>query len=88
MRVASTSSFRKNMKKYVDQVHNDHIPLILTRSDDVNVVISSLDDYNSRAETDYLNRSPENRRRLAQSIKEINEGKVIKKTLEELRAYE
>ncbi len=88
MRVASTSSFRKNMKKYVDQVHNDHVPLILTRTDDVNVVMISLDDYNSQAETDYLNSSPENRRRLEQSIKELKAGKVIKKTMAELRAYE
>lgn len=88
MIVASTSDFRKQMKRYVDQIHNDHVPLILTRSDNVTVVIQSLDDYNALTETEYLNRSKANRRQLEKSIAQLRAGKTITKTMQELRTYE
>lgn len=54
MKVTSVSKFRKEIKRYVDEVNQDQEPLILTRSDGVSVVVTSLGAYNSYSETDYL----------------------------------
>jgi antitoxin YefM len=44
----------------------------------------SLEDYSSWEETAYLMRSPANARRLAESIEQIEKGKVVRKKLKDL----
>lgn len=46
MQVTSISNFRKDIKKYVDAVDQDHEPLIVMRADNMAVVVISLEDYN------------------------------------------
>lgn len=81
MKIASTSKFRKEIKRYIDEVDQDQEPLIITRSDNVSVVVLPLSTYNSYAETDYLMRSPANAKRLRRSIKAAKAGKVEKHDL-------
>jgi antitoxin YefM len=52
------------------------------------VVLISLEDYNSLEETAYLTRSPVNAGRLLSSIKEMEEGKIVKKKIRDLTRYE
>ena len=51
MRIASSTELRNNLAKYLDQVHDDHTPMIITRSGGKSaVILMSLEDYNSDIE--------------------------------------
>ena len=75
MKVTSISDFRKDTKKYFDQVIADQDALLITRSDGQTIVAIPLDQYNSIAETEYLLSSPANRERLLQSLADLRAGK-------------
>jgi antitoxin YefM len=81
MKIASTSKFRKEIKRYIDEIDRDQEPLVVTRSDNVSVVVLPLDTYNSYAETDYLLRSPANAERLRRSMEHGRTGKTEKHDL-------
>ena len=81
MNVTTISKFRKNTKDYFDQVIEDKDTLLITRSDGQTVVVMTLDDYNSKIETDYLNSSQANRKHLEESIAQARSGKVEKHDL-------
>ncbi|MBP6962461.1 type II toxin-antitoxin system Phd/YefM family antitoxin [Candidatus Saccharibacteria bacterium] len=74
MNVTSISNFRKNAKAYFDQVIDDKDILLITRNDGQTVVVMTLDQYNSQAETDYLNSSTANRKHLEKSIASARAG--------------
>ena len=84
MKITSTSKFRKDIKRYVDEVDQDQEPLVITRSDNVSVVVLPLATFNSYAETDYLLRSPANAKRLRRSLEQARAGKVEEHELIEL----
>lgn len=84
MNVTTISKFRKNTKDYFDQVIEDKDTLLITRSDGQTVVVMTLDDYNSKIETDYLNSSEANRKHLEKSIAQAHAGKVEKHGLIEI----
>lgn len=81
MNVTTISKFRKNAKEYFDQVIDTQDVLLLTRSDGQTVVVMTLDQYNSKAETDYLNSSPANRKHLEKSLASARAGKLEKHDL-------
>ena len=81
MKITSTSKFRKDIKRYVDEVDQDQEPLVITRSDNVSVVVLPLATFNSYAETDYLLRSPANAKRLRRSLEQARAGEVEKHEL-------
>lgn len=76
MNVTTISKFRKNAKGYFDQVIDDKDVLLITRNDGQTVVVMTLDEYNSKVETDYLNSSLANRKHLEKSIADARAGKV------------
>jgi len=76
MKIVSISNFRKDIKRYVDEIDRDQEPLVVTRSDNVSVVVIPLNTFNSYSETDYLLRSPTNARRLLKSMENARGGKV------------
>ena len=65
---------RSNLAKEMDRVCDDHEPIIVTRRSARPVVMMSLEDYEALEETAYLLRSPENARRLLESIAELERG--------------
>jgi antitoxin YefM len=67
----------------MDQVCDDHAPVVITRQKARPVVMLSLDDYNSLEETAYLLRSPTNARRLLESIRDVQSGKARARKLAE-----
>ena len=81
MQALSYSEVRKNLKKYLDDVFHNHDPLIITRKNNENVVVISLDDYNSLMETDYLLSSEKNAKRLLSSLEQARSGKGFEKEL-------
>ena len=52
------------------------MPLVVTRGDNVSVVVIPLNTFNSYSETEYLLRSPANARRLLKSMENARSGNV------------
>ena len=74
MDAISYSAARNNLAKTMEKVCEDHAPVIITRKQASAVVMMSLADYEALQETAYLLRSPENARRLLESIVELERG--------------
>lgn len=68
------STARANLSGTMEQVCEDHAPVIITRKGAGSVVMISLEDYQALEETAYLLRSPKNARRLLESIAELESG--------------
>ena len=74
MEAISYTAARSQLAQTMQQVCDDHAPLIITRSKAPSVVMISLEDYEALQETAYLLRSPKNARRLLESIAQLEEG--------------
>ena len=55
---------RSHLAQTMEQVCDDHAPVIITRKNRRSVVMISLEDYQALEETAYLLRNPKNARRL------------------------
>ncbi|MDF1635549.1 type II toxin-antitoxin system prevent-host-death family antitoxin [Mycoplana sp. MJR14] len=84
MKIVSLSDLRANMARHFDQIENDHDELIVTRQNREPMVVMSLADFESWKETMYLLANPANRERLARSVEELNEGKGVERTMDDL----
>lgn len=84
MKAITYSAARENLASTMQSVCDDREPVIITRKRDQAVVMISLDDYESMRETSYLQRSPENARRLHEAIDQLEGGRGKKRTLPEL----
>ena len=83
MNAITYTSVRENLAKTIEKVVSDRDPVIITKKNDMSVVMISLDDYESLQETAYLLRSPKNARRLLESIAELEEGKGTEREITE-----
>lgn len=87
MRHASSTDLRANLSKMMDQVNDDHTPLLVTRAKGKPVVMISLEDFQSMDETAYLLASPANAKALREAIARCETAAPgITKTMEELEA--
>ena len=86
MQVTSYSELRKNLAAIMDRSYADHSPVLITRSGGKPpMVMMSLEDFAGYAETEYLMRSPANKKQLLESIASIERGdKLVTVTMEEL----
>ena len=84
MQVVNFTEARNNLKSIFDDVYHNYEDVIVNRKNGENVVIISLDKYNSMNETEYLMRSPANRKHLLKSLQQLEEGKVVTKDFSEL----
>ena len=78
----------KNFLSVVEAVEESDSPVIINGGDTTPMVMMSLSDYNSLKETMYLMSSPINHQQLLESMGQIENGEIIKKTMQELRALE
>jgi len=74
MNTITYTAARGNLARTMEKVCEDHEPVIITRKQEGAVVMLSLADYKALEETAYLMRSPENARRLLESIAELARG--------------
>ena len=81
MQAVLYSKLRQKLKHYLDIASDQHEPVIVTRGDEKNVVILSLDDYNSIAETAYLLSTENNTKHLLRSIEQAKSGYISTKEL-------
>ena len=77
MRTMSYSQSRAHYAEVLDSVVDDREEIVITRAGKEPVVIVSLDDYQSLKEAAYLMRSPENARRLRESIEQLERGEGV-----------
>ena len=75
MLMENFSKARANLKALMDRVVEDKIPLKIQRQNGEAVVMISESEWAGMEETIYLLSSPENARRLMESIKELDAGK-------------
>ena len=76
MRVFNFSEARNNLKRVIDQVVNDADYAVISRRDDADAVVMSLDTFNSLMETVHLLKTPANAAHLARSIEQLRKGKT------------
>ncbi|MDQ3551992.1 MAG: type II toxin-antitoxin system prevent-host-death family antitoxin [Bacteroidota bacterium] len=77
------TEFRNNLAESLNVVNDDGDIVIVSRSKGKNVVVMSLEEYNSIQETLYLNSNSANRKRLEDAILEMNKSKFLKKKLKD-----
>ena len=81
MQAYSYSETRNRLKAIMDTVCKDGEIVIVTRKDGQNVVMLSLDDFNSIQETIHLLSSRGNAERLHRSMREVEEDRVVERKL-------
>ena len=81
MDAVSYSDLRQHLKSYMDKVYFNHDPLIITRKNNENLVLLSIDEYNSLIETNYLLSNEANADHLRKSLDQYNKGKAKKRDL-------
>lgn len=86
MRILSSTELRANLARVLDQVVEDHAPVIIHRSGAKPVVMVSLEDWEAMDETTYLTANPANRAALVAAIRD--DRPMVVKTIEELEAME
>ena len=72
---------RKNFTTIMNQVCDDHAPIIITRQSERPVVMMSLEDYSAIEETMYLLKSPQNARRLYKALEQLKQGNYQQRKL-------
>lgn len=85
MLAVNYSTIRNKLKDYCDKVTDENETVIVTRKGEKNIVILSLDEYNSVMKAA---RNAEYLSMLDRSLTQLENGKVVTKTMAELEAME
>lgn len=80
METVNYTEFRSNLKHWFDKVIDDVSSIVIKRKAGKDLVLVSLDEYNSLKETTYL-LTGKNRDVLLNSIKELEAGKGVQQGL-------
>ena len=89
MLAVNYSNMRDNFKDYCDKVTDDYETVIVTRKNDKNVVMISLEEYNNMKENLYIMSNKKDYDRLVTSKKQLEAGKgTVAKSIEELSQLE
>jgi antitoxin YefM len=78
------TELRQNLARYMDEVCDSNVPIVVTRQNARSVVMISEDEFESMMETLHLVRSPRNARRLIQSMEDAAAGRVTERDLIEV----
>ena len=81
MLTTTISEFRKDIKRYLDNVTRNFETLIINRGKDTGVVIISLEEYNSLRATYHELSSKMNEQRLDSAIEKLKTGSLFQKDL-------
>ena len=81
MLAVNYSTIRENLKFYCDKVTDSNETVIVTRKDEKNVVLISLEEWN---ELQRALKNAEYLAKLSRSVADINAGHTIKKTMQDL----
>jgi antitoxin YefM len=78
MQVVNYTEFRNNLAESLNMVNDNSEIVVVSRSKGKNVVVMSLEEYNSIQETLHLVSNKTNQRRLDAAIEEMQSGKSSK----------
>ena len=81
MITTTISDFRKDIKRYLDNVTLNFETLIINRGKDTGVVIMSIDEYNSLSATQHELSSRVNEKRLDSAIEKLKSEQSFSKDL-------
>jgi len=81
MLTTTLSNFRKDIKRYLDNVTDDYETLIINRGKDTGVVIISIEEYNSYNATQHELSSKVNESRLLSAIEKVKKGQTFEKQM-------
>lgn len=81
MIAANYTEFRTDLKRFLDEVEENHETLIIKRGTGKGTVVISMDEYNSIMETVHLLSSRKNADRLFESIRQMKEGEIVENSL-------
>lgn len=84
MKAITYTAAREKLAQTMQQVCDDRDAVVITRRRDQAVVMMSLEDYESLAETAYLLRSPANAKRLREAVEQLRSGGGQQRELPEL----
>ncbi len=77
MKTITTTTLRNELKSTLDLVSHSFQKILIPRNkDQESVIIMPLSEYNSMVETTYLLSTESNRRRLAESLQQAENGEV------------
>ena len=81
MKVVNYSEFRNNLAENLNNVNDDGDIVVVSRSKGKNVVVMSLEEYNSIQETLHLTSTKANTKRLEEAVDQMKKGKFKKRKL-------
>lgn len=81
MLTTTISDFRKDIKKYLDDVTRNFETLIIHRGKDTGVVVISIDEYNSLTATQHELSSKANEKRLDSAVDKLKSGDSFQKDI-------
>lgn len=76
MKTLSYSAIRNNLARAIDEVTEDHAPILITRQKGTPAVLISLEDFEAWQETAYLLRNPINAAHLRRGLAQVKAGKT------------
>lgn len=83
MQAVNYTNLRTNLKKILDTVTNDFETFIVTRKNNENIVVMSEVEYNNLLENSYIRKSPNNYKKLIESVEQLNAGKSKNRELQD-----
>ena len=83
MNMVTVNESKRNLASLIKKIFSDAEPTIITTETGQQIVLLSLDEFNSWQETAYLLSNPANAARLRKSIAEAQVGKVTERELDE-----
>lgn len=75
------TEFRTDLKRFLDEVEENHETLIVKRKSGKGTVMISIDEYNSLIETAHLVKSKANSARIFESVKQMEDGDKFSQNL-------
>ncbi|EHG21095.1 hypothetical protein HMPREF9334_01027 [Selenomonas infelix ATCC 43532] len=84
MLAVNFSTLRSNLKSYCDAASRDAETIIVTRRNEENVVLMSLENYNNLVENVFLMSDRRNYAHIVEGIEQLRAGCVTEKSSEEL----
>lgn len=83
MTIVTVSEAKRKLDSIIEKVVSDAEPAVITTESGQQMVLMSLEEYNSWQETSYLLSNPANAAHLRQSIAEAQRGQLLEKSLVE-----
>lgn len=76
MLAVNYSTLRNNLKSYCDRATEDAETIFITRKDEKNLVMMSLDSYNNLMENIFIRSSQKNYQHILEGIHQLEHGKT------------